>query len=798
MLECATEFDDDERPPCGPKERMAMGEFGVGQSIERVEDQRLLTGQGRYTDDIRFDDQLVMVLVRSPHAHACIERIDAEAARAADGVHAVYTIEDLDAAGVNDIPCRVGTRNKDGSESARPGHPVLARGRVRHVGDPVAAVVAETLAQAMDAAEQVEVDYAMLDPVVDAARATDDDAPQLHDEAPGNLALHWAMGDEAATGQAFDAAAHVTRVDMVNNRVVSNPMETRGAIGRYDTARERYELYTGSQSSHRLRDQIAELIFGVDPKRVRVITPDVGGGFGTKMFLYAEQVLVLYAAKALGRPVKWMSTRGEAFQTDAQGRDHVATMELAFDADHRMIGARLRTTANMGAYLSGASLYVPTGAMAETLCGPYRIPTISAEVRCVFTNTVPVDAYRGAGRPEASYFLERTVDAAARELGLDPTELRRRNFIRPDEMPWRSPAGANYDSGEFERLMDRALALADYAGRDARRAEALRHGRLRGVGFSTYVEACGSIGAEEAQLTVDDDGGVQLVVGTQTNGQGHQTAYGQLLADRLGIEPAQVRFHQGDTDIAAAGGGTGGSRSLLMGGGATHRAADLVIEKARRIASHTLEVAQEDLEYDAGRFTIAGTDRSATLPELARAAREREDLPEDLRGPLAATGQYQAPEVKTYPNGCHVCELEIDRDTGRIAILRYVVVDDFGVLINPRLVRGQVHGGIAQGIGQALLEHTVYDADSGQLVTGSYMDYTMPRADDLPEIELEFVEVPCRSNPLGVKGAGEAGAIGAPPAVINALVDALAPFGVRHVDMPATSEGIWRLVRSAA
>jgi len=774
-----------------------MGQFGVGQSIERVEDARLLTGHGRYIDDVRFDDQLAMVLVRSPHAHARIDRVDTEAARGANGVHAVYTIEDLDAAGIHDIPCTVPVRNKDGSEPARPGHPVLARGRVRHVGDPVAAVIAGTLAQAIDAAELVEIEYEMLDHVVDPARTTDPAAPQLHDEAPNNLALHWAMGDEAAVERAFGEAAHVTRVDMVNNRVVSNPMEPRGAIGRYDAARDRYELYTSSQSSHQLRDQIAQRILGVAPERVHVVTPDVGGGFGTKIFLYAEQVLVVHAAQVLGRPVKWIETRGEAFQSDVQGRDHVATMELAFDAEHHMTGARLRTTANMGAYLSGASLYVPTGAMAETLCGPYRIPAISAEVRCVFTNTVPVDAYRGAGRPEASYFLERTVDAAAHDLGLDPAELRRRNFIRPDEMPWRSPAGANYDSGEFEQLMDRALELADYAGREARKADAATRGKLLGVGFSTYVEACASIGAEEARLTIDDDGGVTLVAGTQTNGQGHHTAYAQLLADRLGIEPGQVRFHQGDTDVAAAGRGTMGSRSLLMGGGAAGRAADLVIEKAKRIASRTLEVAAEDLEYEAGTFTIAGTDRTVTLTRLARAANERDDLPEDLRGPLEATGAYQAPKVKTYPNGCHVCELEIDRDTGRITIARYVVVDDFGVLVNPRLVQGQVRGGIAQGVGQALLEHTVYDDDSGQLLTGSYMDYTMPRADDLPEIEIELVEVPCRSNPLGVKGAGEAGAIGAPPAVVNAIVDALAAFGVRHVDMPATSEAIWRLVRQA-
>jgi carbon-monoxide dehydrogenase large subunit len=775
-----------------------MGQFGVGQAVRRVEDARLLTGQGRYTDDIQLDGQLYMALVRSPHAHAEITSIDIEDARQAPGVHAVYTIDELDAAGIQDIPCMAPIPGIDGKPPRMPGHPVLARGRVRHVGDPVAAVVAETPQQAKDASELLEVDYAPLDHVVDAADAVQPDAATLHEIAPDNVALNWGIGDDDAVQKAFDQAAHVTRVDMVNNRVVANSMEPRGAIGNFDPEQDRFELYTSSQGSHGLRKQIAEKVLNVDPERLRVVTPDVGGGFGTKIFLYGEQVLVLHAAQALGRPVKWIGERRESFQSDAQGRDHTATMELALDSEHRMTAIRLTTLANVGGYLSNASTYVPTQSMGKMLCGLYRIPAMSANVKCVFTNTVPVDAYRGAGRPEAAYFVERTVDAAARELGLEPAELRRKNFIQPDEMPWTTPAGATYDSGEFERLMDRALETADYRNLAERKQAAARRGKLLGFGLATYVEACGSVGSEDAQLTIDPDGGASLVVGTQTNGQGHHTAYAQLLADKLGLDPERVRFHQGDTDVAKTGGGTMGSRSLLVGGGATDQAADQVIERAKKIAGHTMEVSPDDLEFDAGTFTIAGTDRQTTLAEVARAAVDRNDLPSDLKGPLAETGHYDSPDAETFPNGVHVCEIEIDRDTAELEIVRYVVVDDFGMVLNPLLVSGQIHGGVAQGIGQALLEQTVYEADSGQLVTATYQDYTMPRADDLPDIEIEFINVPCKTNPFGIKGAGEAGAIGAPPAVINALVDALEPYGVLHVDMPATSERIWQVLQANA
>jgi carbon-monoxide dehydrogenase large subunit len=774
-----------------------MGQFGVGQAVRRVEDARLLTGQGRYTDDINLDGQAYLHIVRSEFAHAKVNGIDVEEAKQSPGVLAVYTIADLDAAGLGDIPCQAPIPGKDGQPPKMPGHPILARGKVRHVGDPVAAIVAETPQQAKDAAETVMLDAEMLDHVVDTARAMDDDAPQLHEIAPNNLALDYGRGDPDAVQQAFDRAAHVTRLELVNNRVVANSMEPRGALGTIDD-RGRYTLYTSSQGPHGLRDQIAKSILGIDPEQLHVVTPDVGGGFGMKIFLYAEQILVLFAAKQLGRAVKWTGERTEAFQSDDQGRDHVATCELALDAQHRMTAIRLSTVANMGAYLSNAAPFIPTDSLSPMMCGLYRMPAAYTEVKCVFTNTVPVDAYRGAGRPEAAYFVERTVDAAARELGLDPAELRRKNFIQPDEMPWSTPAGSTYDSGEFERVMDRALQLADYAGIDRRKREASARGKLRGLGFATYVEACGSVGSDDARLSLDGDGGATLIVGTMTNGQGHHTAYAQLLADKLGIDPEQVRLRQGDTDELPKGGGTMGSRSLLVGGGATDAAADKVLERARKIAGHMMEVAPADIEFDDGTFTVAGTDKTITLTEVAKAAAEGGGLPDELAGALDETGHYDSPDAATYPNGCHVVELEVDRETAELEILRYIVVDDFGKVVNPMLVSGQIHGGVAQGVGQALLEHTVYESDSGQLVTATYQDYTMPRADNLPEIEIEFVEVPCRTNPFGIKGAGEAGAIGAPPAVINALVDALQPYGVNHIDMPATSEKIWQTLVQGA
>ena len=773
-----------------------MGQFGIGQGIRRIEDQRLLTGHGRYTEDLTPQGTLHMAFVRSPHAHAEINGIDAAEARQAPGVVAVYTVDDLDAAGIGDIPCLAAIPGRDGNPPVMPGHPVLARGRVRHVGDPVAAVVAESWAQARDAADLVEVDYAMLDHVVGTEAALAADAPQVWPEqAPTNLCLDFGIGDEAATDGALADAHHVTRLKLVNNRVVVNSMETRNALAEYEADSGTYRLTTGSQGVHSLRNQLAEHVLKVDPEKVDVVTPDVGGGFGMKIFLYGEQVAALFAAQQLGRPVKWAGERTESFLSDNHGRDHVSEVQLAFDADARLTGVRIDTVANLGAYLSNFAPYVATNAGARMYPGVYRVPALYGRTRCVFTNTVPVDAYRGAGRPEAAYLIERTMDVAARELGLCPSELRERNYIRPEDMPHTTPTGMTYDSGDFARLQRTALDRADAQGIAERKAAARRRGKLLGLGHASYIECCAGIGEEEAKLRLDPDGGVTLWVGTQTNGQGHATAYAQLIADRLGLEPEMIRVRQGDTRELGFGRGTGGSRSLLMGGGATMAATDKAIERAKRVAGFLLEVAPADLEFDAGVFTVAGTDKTVTLREVAEAA-QRDDLPDDAGGGVEESARYQAPPL-TYPNGCHVCELEIDEATAEVEIVRYTIVDDAGTIVNPLMLLGQVHGGTAQGIGQALLENTAYEADSGQLVTATFQDYTMPRADDMPDFDVQFVEdIPCVTNPMGIKGAGEAGAIGAPPAVMNAIADALAPYGVTHVDMPATRQRIFDILQA--
>jgi carbon-monoxide dehydrogenase large subunit len=772
-----------------------MGQFGVGQSVSRVEDQRLLSGQGRYTDDAPSAGAARVAFVRSPHANARLDTVETSAARAAPGVLAVYTVADLDAAGVKDIPCLAALPGRDGKPPVMPGHPVLARGQVRHVGDPVAAVVAETAEAAADAAELVEVDYAPLDHVVNTEGALAPEAAQVHADAPGNLCLDWDMGDAPAVEKAFAAADRVTRIKLVNNRVVVNAMEPRAALADYDGESGTWTLTTGSQGVFSLRDQLARHIFDVDPARIHVVTPDVGGGFGMKMFLYAEQVLVMHAARDLGRPVKWTGSRGESFQSDSQGRDHVTEAALATDAEGRILGLKVDTTANMGAYLSNFAPFIATKAGAGMLPGVYNVPAFYVRTRCVFTNTVPVDAYRGAGRPEASYVIERLVDAAARERGMSPARFRELNYIAPSQMPHTTVTGQTYDSGDFARVQRTALDHADIAGLEARKAAARRRGKLLGLGHASYIECCAGIGKEAARFELNADGSVVLDVGTQSNGQGHETAYAQLVADRLGLTPEQVRVRQGDTERLPFGGGTGGSRSLLMGGGASEAVTDKAIQRMKDLAGFLLEAASADIEFEAGTFTIAGTDRRVSLTEVA-AASARADLPENLRGGIDETATYDAPPM-TYPNGCHVCEIEVDEATGVPEIARYVIVDDAGTIMNPLMLRGQIHGGTAQGIGQALFEETVYEPESGQLVTATFQDYTMPRADDLPPFEVHFVEdIPCATNPMGVKGAGEAGCIGAPPAVINALVDALAPYGIRHIDMPATPSRIWTLLRN--
>ena len=772
-----------------------MGQFGVGQGLHRLEDERLLRGAGRYTDDIALPGQAYGVLVRSPLAHARIGEIDTADAKAMLGVLAVYTAADLAADGIGDIPCLAPVPGKDDTETILPPNPVLARDAVRHVGDPVAFVVAESLAAAKDAAEAVLVDYEDLPAVVDTERARDADSPQVYPEAPGNLCVLWAQGDEAATAAVFAQAPRRASVEIVNNRVVVNAIEPRVALGEYDSERERLTLHIPSQGVFRLLGQFTETIFKVPKDTFRIVTHDVGGGFGMKIFCYPEQVLVLYAARKLGRPVRWTGERTEGFLSDTQGRDHVTRAEMAMDEEGRFLALRADTVANIGAYTSNFGPYIPTACMTQMYSGLYRIPAIYGEVACVFTHTVSVDAYRGAGRPEASYMMERLVDACAREMGVDGREIRRRNFIRPEDLPYDTGLARIYDSGDYTRLLDEATQRADWDGIAQRKAQAAAQGKLRGIGLASYVEACGGVGAEEAKLTLDADGGVTLLIGTMTNGQGHLTAYAQLINDKLGVDPEKVRMRQGDSAELRMGGGTGGSRSLLMGGVAVQRASDKVIETARQVAGHLLEAAAADVEFDDGVFTIVGTDRQVNLAEVA-AASHAGNLPDGMEGPVGEYGDYQA-EALTFPNGCHVCELEVDEDTGVIAIQRYVVVDDFGTIVNPLLVAGQVHGGTIQGLGQALLENTVYDAD-GQLVTASFMDYCMPRADDAPNIELTFVEdMPCTTNPLGVKGAGEAGAIGAPPAIMNALMDALSPIGVRRIDMPATPEKVWRTIQDA-
>ncbi len=769
-----------------------MGKFGVGQAVRRLEDQRLITGAGRYTDDISVEGQCYGVVVRSPLAHARVVRLDLEAAKASPGVLAVYQGADLEAAGIGTIKCVAPLAGRDGSQTINPPYPALADGKVRHVGNPVAFVVAESLAQARDAADLVEVEYEDLPVVAETARALDPGAPLVHEGMQDNCCLDWVQGDEAATEAAFAKASHVARVDLVNNRVVVNALEPRSALADYDPESGIVSLTAPNQGIFRLRGQIAAVL-GVEEEKLHLVCPDVGGGFGMKIFLFPEMIATLFAAMQLGRPVKWTAERVESFLSDTQGRDHVTTAEMALDESGRFLGLRVKTLASMGAYLSNFGVLIPTGASTPMLSALYKIPAIFANVKCVFTNTVPVDAYRGAGRPEAAYLVERLVEEAGRVVGLSPMEIRQLNFIRPEDMPYDTGLGRIYDVGDFPRILKEAAGRADLEGVAARKEEAVRRGKRLGIGIGCYIEACGGLGAEEAVVRAEADGGVTLVVGTQTNGQGHLTAYAQLLNDKLGVDPAKVRMIQGDSDIVKAGGGTGGSRSLLMGGVSINRASDKVIERARKIASHLLEAAAVDLEFEEGVFSVVGTDRRISLAEVAAAAEEGR-APEELAGPLEETGNYEA-EALTYPNGAHVCELEVDEASGAVEILRYTVVDDFGTLVNPMLVAGQVHGGIAQGLGQALLEHTVYD-ENGQLVSGSWMDYCMPRADDVVQVDLTFVEdLPCATNPLGVKGAGEAGAIGAPPASINALIDALGPLGVRHLDMPATPEKLWRAMR---
>jgi len=767
-----------------------MAKFGIGQSVRRVEDQRFVTGHGQYTDDINLDGQAYGCVVRSPEAHARIRSLDVEAARSAPGVLAVITGAELEADGVNRLPCMMPLRNRDGSKARLPLRRVLCADRVRHVGDPVVFVVAETPAQAKDAAEQVVVDYESLPTVTDTAGAAEPGRPQLHDQAPDNLAFDWEYGDRAALDAAFAQAARVVRLRLVNNRLISNPMEPRAALADWDAAEGRLTLYAGNQGGWLLKDALASHVLRIDPDRVRVISPDVGGGFGTKTFIYPEQALLALAARQLGRPVKWTGERSETFVADAMGRDHVSEAEVAFDADHRILGMKVETNANLGAYVSMFAPFIPTDAALKVLPGVYDVRHLVYRVKGVLTNTTPTDAYRGAGRPESIYLIERLIDAAARELGLDPRELRRRNFVPASAMPFRSAAGETYDSGDFARVMDAALAQADWDGFAARKAEAARRGMRRGIGMSYYIESTMGAPEESAKVAFEPDGTVSIVVGTQSNGQGHETAYAQVLSDRLGVPFEQVRIVMGDTEKLTMGGGTGGSRSLTAAGWAIRDASEVIIERGKDLAAQELETAVADIEFEreAGAFRVIGTDRRIGLLDLAAKARERGE------GSVLDAEATATIDAWTFPNGCHVAEVEIDPDTGAVRIVNYTAVDDFGVVVNPMLVAGQVHGGVVQGIGQALYERAVYD-EGGQLVSGTFMDYCLPRADGVPAMQVSTVEVPCRNNPFGIKGCGEAGSVASPAAVINAIIDALEDHGVRSIDMPATPEKIWQLMR---
>ena len=764
-----------------------MQKFGLAQNIRRVEDPRLLIGNGRYTDDITLPNMLHGVVLRSPHAAAKIVSIDVGAARAMPGVIAIYTATDLDADGIGGLPCAAALKNRDGTDRAAPPHPVLADGHVRHVGDPVAFIVAETVKAGRDAAEMVMVDYENLPSVTDLGATLDAGAPQVWQDIAGNQVFDWSIGDKEATDAAFARAAHVTRLTVVNNRIVVNSMEARAALAEY--ADGRWTLHTNTQGGWLVKGLISKAVFKTEPEAFRVITPDVGGGFGMKLFLYAEHVLTCYAARKLGRPVKWASERSEAFLSDTQGRDNITQGEIAFDADNKMLALRTRNVANMGAYLSTFGPMIPTGAGTGVLASVYRFEQVYANVIGAFTNTVPVDAYRGAGRPESNYLVERLIDAAAAELGVDRIELRRMNMVPPSAMPHRTPVGKLYDSGDFSVVLDAALQTTDWAGFETRRAASARKGKRRGIGLAYYLEATGGAPTERAEIRFHEEGFVDVYVGTQSTGQGHETAYVQLTADRLGVDGERVRIHQGDTDVIPSGGGTGGARSLYSEGTAIYATAATVIERGKLAASEALEASVADIVFEEGRFTIAGTDRGISILDLAAAQHRRRAAGEEATMMDAA----ETADIKahTFPNGCHVAEVEIDPDTGHLDIVRYSVTDDVGRAINPMIVRGQVHGGVAQGVGQAVFERTSYDPASGQLLAGSLMDYALPRAADLPDIEVDLIEVPCGTNPLGVKGAGEAGAVGSPPAVVNAIVDALRGDGVKSVDMPATPERLW-------
>lgn len=765
--------------------------FGVGQSVPRNEDPILVTGRGRYTDDVMVEGQVYAAFVRSSHAHGRIRAIDTGGAQGMKGVLGIYTAADLEGQGYGTFGSAVPMKNRDGTPMAKTDRLAFAKDKVRFVGDPVAMVVARTQAQAREAAEAIVVDVDVLPAITTTDQALDPKAPQLFDDVPGNTVLDWHFGDTAKVAEAFRTAAHVTRLRLLNSRIVVNPMEPRSAIAEYKAKEKRFVMHVQSQGVFGMRRDIAASM-GVSADRVRIETGNVGGGFGMKAVVFPEYQALLHASRVLRKPIKWTDTRSESFVSDHHGRDMVFDGELALDARGRFLAVRFTGAANLGGYVTPYALLMPTLNVPRNSASIYRTPLIEVSARCVVTNTVPVGAYRGAGRPESNFFMERLIDVAAAEMKIDKAALRRRNLVRADQIPWKSAAGTTYDSGDFPALLDRALEQSDWGGYRKRLAASRKAGLLRGRGLGCFLEVTGFPANELGGIHFEADGSVSLLTGTMDNGQGHWTAFAQVLTTKLGVPFDKIRLVQGDSDKLVAGNGTGGSKSIMSSGKAIIEAGDLVIEKGRRLAAHFLETDAADIEFDAGSFRIAGTDRSLGIMDLADRLRTAPRLPDGLPTSLDVDHVIK-PSEAAYPNGCHVCELEIDPETGVIRIDRYTAVSDFGVLINPLLVQGQTHGGVVQGIGQIIHEMTSFDSE-GQLVTGAFTDYAMPRADDVPFIDFVSSPTPATTNPLGAKGCGEAGCAGSMPAVMNAIVDALAPFGITNVDMPATPLKIWSLI----
>ena len=776
-----------------------MSNSPIGKPLLRREDARFLTGAGQYTDDVVLPHQSYGFFLRSPYAHARIKSINLDKAKAAPGVINIFTGADLAEAKVGGLPCGWLITSKDGTPMKEPPHPVLAQGKVRHVGDQVALVVADTYLQARDAAEAIEVDYEELPPVIDITQA-ESAGSAVHDDVPNNLCYDWGHGDKAAVDAAFAKAAHVSKLTFHNNRLIPNAMEPRAANAHYTRHDDAYTLYVANQNPHVERLLMCAFVLGLPESKVRVIAPDVGGGFGSKIFLYAEETALIWASKRVGRPIKWTAERSESFLTDAHGRDHATTAELAMDAQGNFLALRVSTIANMGAYLSTFASSVPTILYATLLAGQYKTPAIYCEVKAVFTNTTPVDAYRGAGRPEATYVVERIVETAARDMKMDPAQIRRQNFITT--FPYATPVGLTYDTGNYEAHLAKAIQIADVAGFPARKAASAAKGKLRGLGYSCYIEACGlapsniagALGAraglfEAGEVRVHPTGTVTVFTGSHSHGQGHETTFAQVVAAKLGIPVESVEIVHGDTGRIPFGMGTYGSRSLSVGGTAIVKAVDKIIAKGKKIAAHLLEAADTDIEFENGEFKVKGTDKKLPFGAISLTAYVPHNYPLDKLEPGLNENAFYDPTNFTYPAGSYVCEVEVDPETGKTTVEKFTAVDDFGNIVNPMIVSGQVHGGIAQGLGQAMMEGAIYDNDSGQLLNGTYMDYTMPRADDLPSFTVDHTVTPCTHNPLGVKGCGEAGAIGSPPAFINALTDAL---GVKDIAMPATAERVWR------